>query len=421
MIKPLSRRRSRGPLPRLPALALAVVLAATACGDGPAQPAPPPGDGLLAAALAAGLAPLPEQPLYPTENPYLAERVELGQLLFFDPLLSGAGDVACSTCHLPRFAFADGRQFPSGAGGTGLGPERTDPAHPLRLMPRNSPTILNVGMHGNMSPEPSLRGTMFWGGSAFGLEDQVFNPIAADTELRGTSFSRAEASDSIVARLRGNSEYVDGFAAAFPERVAVHGRDTTRLVTPTTVERALAAYIRELNTPDAPIDRFLRGDENALNSQQKAGLALFIGKARCTDCHRGPQLSDFNMHVLGTPQAGIGRDTTPGDDIGWGEVGGTPYAFRTPPLRQVALTAPYFHAGTAATLRDVVEFKNAGASGYSRVAPAQLDNRVQALGLTAAEIGDLVTLLGALTDNSSLNRPLFQAPPAVPSGLDIPK
>ncbi|HET7274862.1 MAG TPA: cytochrome c peroxidase [Longimicrobiaceae bacterium] len=398
-----------------------ILSALAACSEAPVE-LDLPEDSLLRRALAAGLKPIPEDPIYPTDNPYQPDRVELGHLLFFDPILSGPQNVACSTCHLPRFAFGDGRQFPAGAGATGLGPDRTDPEPaPLRLMPRNSPPMFNLGIHGNMSPVPSESATMFWGAGAFGLEGQVLGPIAAESELRGVSYPRAVALDSVIARLRANDEYLDRFADAYPRRVDNHGRDPSRLITQTTLERAIAAYLRELLTPNAPIDRFLKGDEGALSEREKAGLELFIGDANCVSCHMGPELSDFSMHVLGTRQEGLGRDTTPGDDLGWGEHGGTPYAFRTAPLRQVAESAPYFHAGTAETLRDVLEFKNQGLSRYSRVTADMLDPKVVPLELSDAEISDLIAFLGALTDTITIKGPLYLAPDRVPSGLKIPK
>jgi len=356
------------------------------------------------------------------ENPLTPERVELGHLLYFDPILSGPKDVACSTCHLPRIAFTDGRQFPSGAGGTGLGPDRTVPGPPpLREMPRNSPPTLNVGLYGRGSPAPSTNGTMFWSGSAFGLEDQVLNPIAADNELRGVSYAKPVAVDSVLARLRGIPDYVARFAAAFPDVAAVAAGDPALLVSHTTLRLALAAYVRELVTPAAPLDLFLRGDDDALSPQAREGLSLFIGKAGCVSCHTGPLLSDFTMHVIGGGQAGLGRDTTPGDDLGWGEHGGTPYSFRTPPLRQVELTAPYFHAGTEATLRDVLDFKNAGRSEHPSVPDSKLSDRVRPLGLGGGELDALHAFLLALTDPLDGAGPLFDAPLSVPSGLEIPK
>ena len=414
---------------RWPRAALAIAAAglfafAAACGSD--DPGTGPDDVneqavLRALALASGLGAMPAEPVRPVENPYSMENVELGRLLFFDPILSGPMDVACSTCHLPRFAFADGRQFPSGAGGIGLGPERTDPPPPMRPMERNSPTVFNTGLYGRMSTQPTTNGTMFWSGSAFGIEDQALNPIAADKELRGNTYSKVHAIDSVLVRLRGIEGYLNRFAEAYPEIFEVYGRDASRLVTATTLRKALAAYVRELITPDAPLDRFLNGDDQALTARQQAGLRLFVGDAGCVACHTGPLLSDFSMHVIGGKQEGIGRDTTPGDDLGWGEHGGKLYSFRTPPLRQVELTAPYLHAGTSATLADVLRFKNAGVSENPNVAAGDLDVAVKPLGLSDAELADLLAFLEALTDRVTTAGQLFQAPEVVPSGLAVPR
>jgi cytochrome c peroxidase len=408
----------------LPFAAAVAVGVAAACGSEDPGTGPEPqneAEALRGLALAAGLAPVPDEPVRPVENAYRVEKVELGRLLFFDPILSGPMDVACSTCHLPRFAFADGRQFPSGAGGVGLGPERSEPPPPMRAMERNSPTVFNAGVYGRMSTQPTTNGTMFWGGGAFGIEDQALNPIAAEKELRGTTYSKVHAIDSVLVRLRGNDGYLDRFADAYPEIFDVYGRERTRLITATTLRRALAAYVRELITPDAPLDRFLKGDDQALSARAKAGLRLFVEKGGCAGCHTGPLLSDFSMHVLGARQEGLGRDTTLGDDLGWGEHGGKLYSFRTPPLRQVDLTAPYFHAGTAATLEEVVRFKNAGVSEHAAVAASDLDPLFEPLALTDDEVLDLVAFMAALTDRTTILGPLFQAPDDVPSGLEVPR
>lgn len=404
-----------------PALALAIGWT-TACGDGGGTEPPSHDDDLRARARAVGLAPLPAAPAYPVDNPFVVERVELGRLLFFDPILSGPGDVACSTCHLPRFAFADGRQFAAGAGATGLGPERSTPGPwPLRPMPRNSPTVFNIGHYGRGSTAPSSNGTMFWSGSAFGLEDQVLNPIAADNELRGTTYPKAVAVDSVLARLRTIPAYVEAFRAAFPEVVDAVGGDPRAVVGHGTLRLALAAYLRELRTPASPFDRWMGGDDSALSEGARRGLALFVGDAGCAACHTGPLLSDFRMHVIGGRQEGVGRDTTRNDDLGWGEHGGTPYSFRTPPLRQVALTAPYLHAGTEATLLDLLRFKNAGVSAHPNVPGAALATGVRPLGLHEADLADLAAFLESLTDVVTVQGPLFQAPPTVPSGLEVPR
>jgi len=396
-------------------------IALGACGgEGTAGPVQPPPDPLRVDALAAGLEALPTQPPRPVENELNDERVALGHLLFFDPILSGPKDVACSTCHLPDRGFADGRQFAVGAGGSGLGPDRSLPAPPLRPMPRNSPTILNTGLYGRRGTAPSTNGTMFWGGTAFGLEDQVLNPISSDKELRGLAYEKAHAIDSVLVRLRGIGGYLDRFEAAFPALQSL-ANDPDRLVTTTTLRRALAAYLRELNTPQAPIDRFLRGDDAALGADQRRGLALFVGAAGCVQCHAGPLFSDFDMHVLGVAQQGLGRDTTPGEDLGWGESGGVRYAFRTPPLRQVTLTAPYFHAGTAPDLEAVLTFKSLGTSAHPKVTSTMLDPAVGPLELSGGQIDDLVAFMHALTDETTTTGPLFIAPDSVPSGLEVPR
>lgn len=407
---------------RGPVVAMGVLLAA--CGDGGAEPVGPVSEAqeLRARALAAGLAPLPEEPVRPVDNPFSAARVTLGRSLFFDPVLSGPMDVACSTCHLPRFGFADGRQFPSGAGGVGLGPDRSDPGPwPLRLMPRNSPPVLNLGLYGRGGVAPSTNGTMFWSGAAFGIEDQVLAPIAQDNELRGLTYGKAEALDSVLARLRTIPGYRAGFGTAFPEVASAAAGDPERLVTAATLRLALAAYLRELVTPRAPLDAFLRGDDEALTPAERRGLDLFVGEAGCVACHRGPLLSDFDMHVLGAAQEGPGRDTTRFDDLGWGEHGGTPYSFRTPPLRQVAETPPYLHAGTAPTLLDVLRFKNRGESEHPRVPASALDTLAGPLGLDEPALRDLEAFLHALTDPTTPSTPAFQPPPAVPSGLEVPR
>lgn len=405
----------------IPTVALTVALFLGACSPEARTEVDPNALSLAELALSLGLEMLPADPPRPAENPLNQPRVDLGHLLFFDPILSGPQDVACATCHLPSFGFADGRQFGVGAGGTGLGPDRTLPEPPLRQMPRNSPTVFNAGIYGRGGSSPTVNGMMFWGGTAFGLEDQVLNPLTADKEMRGLDYGKVIALDSVLARLRGMPEYVDLFSRAYPDIVAVHGGNPMRLITATTLRRALASYVRELVTPNSPFDHFLRGDANALTEEQQAGLALFSGEAGCIECHNGPLLSDFSQHVLGTAQQGMGRDTTPGDDVGWGEAGGVAYAFRTPPLRQVELTAPYFHAGTAETLEDVVRFKNRGTSDNPRVDTGALDALVHPLGLSDREIARLVAFLRSLTDIDSVQDSLFLAPERVPSGLTIPR
>ncbi|MGH7265407.1 MAG: cytochrome-c peroxidase, partial [Candidatus Rokuibacteriota bacterium] len=335
---------------RLAGLAL---LLALACGDGPSgPPGPGPDDGLRERFDLRALGEIP----YPPGDPSSASRIALGKLLFFDPILGGEMDVACATCHHPDLAFADGRQFSVGAGGTGLGPGRVASASgitglPIGLEPRNAQTILNAAFNADEAGSPSHLGFQFWDGRAIGLEEQARIPIMSRTEMAGDAYPPEAARDSVVARLRGIDEYVGLFRGAFPaEAELLSGAD---VISMDTYGRAVAAYERELVTRNSAFDRYARGDDGALTPQQKLGLELFFTKALCSSCHGGPMFSDFLFHVLGVPQEGDGKDMLPGDDTGREEHtlnSADRYAFRTPTLRNVELTAPYMHDGAFATL-----------------------------------------------------------------------
>jgi len=365
---------------------------------------------------------------FPANNPRSDARIALGQLLFFDPILSGEQDVSCSTCHHPEFHFADGRALSAGVSGTGIGPARTlgtsaVSGSPIPLVPRNAPTVLNAGMTGNGSPTPSATAPLFWDGRAAGLEGQVLFPIAAREEMRGDAYPSAVAVDSVVARLRAIPGYRQRFLVAFPAEAAADTTGTFAFIDASTMARAVAAYERELVTRNTPFDRFVAGDDEALTLAQRRGLSLFFSRARCFICHRGPMLSNFLFLVTGTPQTGPGKSVIPGDDTGREEHTGDPadrYRFRVPGLRNVELTAPYMHDGSFQTLEDVVRFYNDGAKPRH---PAVSDDRLEVvlrepLGLTDQEVADLVAFMGALTDpGTDLDPALLQIPVSVPSGL----
>jgi cytochrome c peroxidase len=406
---------------RLAGLAL---LLALACGDGPAgPPGPGPDDDLRQRFDLRALGEIP----YPPDNLPSASRIALGRLLFFDPILGGEMDVACATCHHPDLAFADGRQFSVGAGGTGLGPGRVASASgitglPIGLEPRNAQTILNAAFNADEAGSPSPLGFQFWDGRALGLEEQARVPITSRTEMAGDAYPAATARDSVVARLRGIDEYVRLFREAFPAEAEVAvGSD---VISMDTYGRAVAAYERELVTRNSAFDRYALGEDAALTSQQKLGLELFFTKALCSSCHGGPMFSDFLFHVLGVPQEGGGKDVLPGDDTGREEHTLNPadrYAFRTPTLRNVELTAPYMHDGVFATLEDVVRFYDQGAlPRHPAVGDALIDPFVRdPLGLTNEEVAALVAFLKALTDpGTALDPALLTVPKSVPSELE---
>ncbi len=408
---------------RARALTGLVSLLVVSCGEGPSAPASPGPDDDLRARF--DLRPLGEIP-HPPGDRAAAARIDLGRLLFFDPILGGEKDVACATCHHPDLAFADGRQFSVGAGGRGLGPGRVASVSsitglPIGLEPRNAQTILNAAFNADAAGSPSHMGLQFWDGRAGGLEEQARIPITSRTEMAGDAYPAELARDSVVARLRGVAEYVTLFRQAFPAEA--EDLPAEAVVTMDTYGRAIAAYERELVTRNSAFDRYARGEDGALTARQKLGLELFFTDARCSACHGGPMFSDFVFHVLGVPQEGDGKDVVPGDDTGREEHTRNPadrYAFRTPTLRNVELTGPYMHDGAFTTLEDVVRFYDQGARPrHPAVGDAHVDPFVRdPIGLTDAEVLAIVDFMKSLTDpGTALDPTLLTVPDSVPSGL----
>lgn len=371
------------------------------------------------------LAPLGAVPQPPNDRAS-AERIELGRLLFFDPILGGEKDVSCGTCHHPAFAFTDGRQFSAGVSGAGLGPGRVLSVSAISGLsiaqtPRNSPTVLNAAYNADSLGQPSHAGLQFWDGRAVGLEEQARGPIMSRTEMAGDAYPSGVARDSVVARLREIEEYIARFRAGFPvEAASLPGSE---VITMDTYGRALAAFERALVTRNAAFDRYAAGDNGALSGQQKQGLELFFTTARCSQCHSGPMFSDYSFRVIGVPQVGSGGSAIPGDDVGREDHTGRVedrHAFRTPSLRNVELTAPYMHDGVFATLEEVVKFYNAGAlPRHDGIGDAALDTLVASgLGMSDAQVAAVVAFLRALTDpGSGLAPQLRTVPASVPSGL----
>ena len=265
------------------------------------------------AAESPDLAPIPAKIPAPADNPATPEKVELGKQLFFDSRLSGDNTMSCATCHLPEKAYADGR-----ARGKG---------HEGKELTRNVPSLLNAGLYSSY----------LWDGRAKSLEEQALGPIEAPDEMN-------QDLDELVRELNAVSGYVDQFQQVFGTKVTRDG-----------VAKALAAFQRTLVSRNSPLDRYLAGDEDALSTEAREGLRLFV-EADCVRCHKGPLLSDGKFYRLGADykDKGRGEVTDERDDL---------YKFRTPSLRDVALTAPYMHDGSQKTLFEVVEF-------YYRTVPA---------------------------------------------------
>lgn len=310
---------------------------------------------------------------FPELPPVDAEQAALGRLLFYDPILSANDDLACASCHHPDRGFGDGRALAEGAHGD------------LR---RNAPTLWNV----------AYASSLFWDGRAATLEDQMLVPLTSSDEM-GADI------DAMIAQLRGIDAYAALFDAAFDQQPSI---------TLETVTTAIAAFQRTLIADDTPFDRFAAGDFNALTPAQRRGFDVFrSAQTRCFECHAWPTFTHNTFHVIGVP------DTDPDNpDLGRAEFINAPdaeRAFRTPGLRNVALTAPYMHNGVFATLEEVIDFYADG-GGPGRGLDIPVDEKVRGFTLSEQQISDLVQFLYALTDEPA---ELIAVPERVPSGLPV--
>ena len=346
------------------------------------------------------LAALPQAVEAPVDNPTTPEKVALGRLLFWDPVLSGPKDVACATCHHPQFAYTDGRDLAMGVHATGLGPARRF-TRPQAFVTRNSPTVVNAAFNGIgvLNGYLPSRAPMFWDTRVFGLEAQVLEAIKAHDEMRGDAYPEAGAVAAVVDRIAAIDDYRARFARAFGGPSPVSALN---------LARAIAAFERSLLSNNAPFDRYMRGETTAMSAAQVRGMQRFE-RFGCSLCHKGPMLSDYTVHVLGIPD----HPQLDAPDTGFAKM----YAFRTPSLRNVALTAPYMHNGVFDSLEEVVEFYDqirAGASPRFRhpgVSDDMLDPLIERI--ISGGGTDLLAFLHALTD------PAFDrtVPDRVPSGL----
>jgi cytochrome c peroxidase len=324
----------------------------------------------------------------PKDNPQTAEKVALGEKLFFDGRLSVNGTVACATCHDPRRAFTDGRPVSVGILN--------------RVGQRNAPTVLNA----------LYNKTQFWDGRAATLEQQAGLPIVNPVEMGQPTL------DSVVARIAAIPEYRGSFHRVF-----------SRPPNATDMLRAIASYERSQISFDSPFDHFVAGDSNAIDASAKRGWALFNKQARCNKCHaladttsRPTTFTDDTFHNIGvlivqhrvvplarqaeqsiakgdtiaidqaailSPMSALGRYLISRSDSDMA-------SFKTPDIRNVMVTAPYFHDGSAATLWDVVDHYNKGAG----LRDPWLDVDIQPLALHERDIDDLVALMASLTSPS---------------------
>jgi cytochrome c peroxidase len=321
----------------------------------------------------------------PPDNSQTPEKISVGQKLFFDRRLSVDGTISCSTCHDPAFAFTDRKPTSVGIKG--------------RVGQRNAPTVLNA----------LYNKTQFWDGRVNTLEEQSALPIVNSVEMGHPNL------DAAVARIAGVREYQQAFRAVFGR--APNGPDLLR---------AIASYERTQLSFDSPFDHFIAGDKNAIDDSAKRGWELFNTQARCNKCHALTDtqrdvtvFTDNDFHNIGigiirhnvvalarqaeqliksgdtsaidraaiqTDMSALGRFliTKEEKDIA---------SFKTPDIRNVLVTAPYFHDGSQETLWDVIDHYNKG-DGLQN---PYLDEDIQPLSLTENDIDDLVAFLASLT------------------------
>lgn len=283
-------------------------------------------------------------------------RVELGKKLFFDKRLSRDSTVSCGSCHLQQHAFADPRP-------KSVGTEN-------RIGFRNAPTLTNIGYH------PYL----FRDGGATTLETQILAPIQDENEM---NFSVPEA----VARLSQIPEYA---ALAW----AAYQRPFDAFV----LTRAIAAFERTLLSGNSRYDQFINGNASALNESEIRGMNLFFSnKTQCSQCHSGFDFTNYDFKNIGLYEtyADTGRERITLNPTDKGK-------FKTPTLRNVAVTAPYMHDGSLATLEEVIEHFNSGGKNHPNKDPL-----IRPLHLTSQEKTDLVNFLKALTDETFLHHAAF--------------
>lgn len=308
---------------------------------------------------------------------FTPREIDLGRLLFFDPVLSGNGRVACATCHQPAHGFSDARARSVGVAG--------------REVRRNAPSLWNV----------AFLQRFFWDGRAHSLEEQVQGPLYGEAEMGARPAQ-------LVATLNGISAYRELFAQAMPDAAAGIRNEH--------VYRALAAFESSLVSLNSRYDLYAHGIPDALTPHELEGLNVFRSfVARCAECHTPPLFTNQQIAVIGMPEP-AGRPLDPGAGA-IGDQPGLRGGFKVPSLRNVVLTAPYGHAGQFATLRETVAFYTAGRGhAVPRGEHLLLHWHIWEPRLSDQELDRLVDFLGALTDESF--RPA--APAAVPSGLPVP-
>ena len=282
---------------------------------------------------------------FPADNAYSDAKAELGQKLFFDPRLSVAGTMSCATCHNPAFGWQDGLRV-------GVG-------HDEKPLPRATPTVINL----------AWTDLLMWDGRKDGLEDQAGGPVSTAAEMGG-SLGLATGRVAAVPAYRHAFQGVFGSEDVSFDRIA----------------KAIATFERTLVSNKAPFDRWIEGNEEAIDAAAKRGFMVFNGKGNCAACHSGWRLTDDGFHDIGLPDADVGRA---------GQVPDEPaleHAFKTPTLRNIDQRGPYMHDGSIGSLHEVVVHYDTGFVSRRSLSP-----EMRRLDLSPDEVSDLVAFMHTLT------------------------
>jgi|TARA_B110000977_G_scaffold201881_1_gene299708 cytochrome c peroxidase len=407
-------------------------------------------------------------------RPVSIKEASLGQLLFYDPVLSGNKEVACATCHHPKFGTGDGLSLSIGDGGKGIGLDRiVDQSNlPEQRVPRNAQPLFNLGakqirilfhdgrVEVDISRPSGLRTPLeeeMVNGFASIVSAQTMFPVLSGDEMaghyseneiseavrRGTLTGDGGAWDLISKRVRLIPEYADQFMKVYDHITKPSEIEFTD------ISNAIAAFMEfEWRSDTSPYDAVLSG-KNTLPRLADKGLKLFYGEAGCVSCHSGALLTDQDFHAMGQPQLGPGkaaRFQNHSRDEGRFRVTGLDadkYAFRTPSLRNVALTGPWGHAGAFSNLKSfvsahadpraaLIDYDRSGVilTDFNTVDWAIMDNpaevqaiadavRIKPVTVSSDDVLALVAFLENLTDTAAQNGRLG-IPKSVPSGLKVP-
>jgi cytochrome c peroxidase len=281
----------------------------------------------------------------PANNKLTPNRVRLGEMLFFDPRLSGSNWISCATCHNPALGWSDGQPTAIGNG--------------MNVLKRSTPSIVNT----------AFNQLQMWDGSFDSLEEQALGPMQAHAEMNGSM-------EQILGKLKSIPGYLQAFEKAYPGEG----------VTEKTLAKAIASFERTVISKNSPFDSWVHGNPSAISPSAQRGFELFVGKAKCAVCHSGPRFTDDGFHNIGL------KDNTDEGRYVKKPVRAMKGAFKTPTLRDIALTAPYMHNGAYRTLEGVVDHYNRGGD-----AKENLDPNIKLLDLTSQEKKDLVQFLKTLS------------------------